>query len=106
MKKILFFMLAAALLLVACGQSQPGGVGTGDVGKVKEKTSSTDKMKMVLIPGGSFQMGGLSDAATPDEKPSHKVTLKGFWLDKTEVTNAQYAQCVAAGACEIPRELN
>lgn len=107
MKKIVLLMLALALLLAACGSNKndPGGIGTGDVGKVKEKTSSVDKMKMILIQGGSFQMGGLSDAALPNEKPSHKVTLKGFWLDQTEVTNAQYAQCVASGPCEIPKDL-
>ncbi len=105
MKKISLFVLALALLLAACGQTEPGGIGTGDVATVKEKTSPTDKMAMILIPGGAFQMGGLNDKAQPDEKPNHKVTLKGFWLDKTEVTNAQYALCVAAGACEIPNEL-
>lgn len=104
MKKIMLLMLAFALLLAACGKKEPGGIGTGDVGKVKEKTSSADKMKMMLIQGGSFQMGGLGEAALPNEKPSHKVTLKSFWLDQTEVTNGQYAMCVAAGACEIPRE--
>ncbi|MCS6994743.1 MAG: formylglycine-generating enzyme family protein [Anaerolineales bacterium] len=105
MKRILTFMLAVAMLLAACGGNQPGGLGTGDVGNAKEKTASKDKMKMVFIAGGSFQMGGLTDKAQPDEEPDHKVTLKGFWLDQTEVTNAQYALCVAAGVCEIPREL-
>ena len=105
MKKIVLLMLAFALLLAACGQQKPAGLGTGDVGKAKEKTSSTDKMTMMLIPGGSFQMGGLNEKAQPDEEPDHKVTLKSFWLDKTEITNAQYAQCVAAGACEVPNEL-
>lgn len=107
MKKMVFLMLAFALLLAACGsnKSEPGGLGTGDVGKVKEKTSSVDKMKMILIQGGSFQMGGMSDKSQSDEKPSRKVTLKGFWMDVTEVTNAQYALCVAAGPCEAPNEL-
>lgn len=105
MKKMFVLLLAFTLLLSACGGSQPGGLGTGDVGKTKEKTSQKDKMKMIYIAGGTFQMGGLNDNAQPDEEPDHKVTLKGFWLDQTEVTNAQYALCVAAGVCEIPREL-
>jgi formylglycine-generating enzyme len=43
---------------------------------------------MVWIPGGSFTMG--DDDGPPDEGPSHSVTLDGFWMDKTEVTNAQF----------------
>lgn len=104
MKKIVLFMLSLTLLLAACG-GDDGGLGSGEVGNTKEKTSPTDKMSMVFIPGGTFQMGGLNDQAQTDEEPDHKVSLKGFWLDKTEVTNAQYAQCVAAGPCDIPKEL-
>ncbi len=104
MKKILPILFVFAMLLAACGGNN-GGLGSGEVGNTKEKTSPKDKMSMVLIPGGTFQMGGLNGQAQPDEKPDHKVTLKSFWLDKTEVTKSQYAQCVAAGACEIPNEL-
>ena len=32
----------------------------------------------------------------------HTVALGGFWIDRTEVTNAQYKRCVEAGACEVP----
>jgi len=50
-------------------------------------------MVMVHVPGGTFQMG--SDEADPDadedEFPQHSVTLDGFWIDQTEVTNAQFA---------------
>ena len=45
-------------------------------------------------------MGSL--AGTSDEQPVHTVTLDGFWIDKTEITNAMYTLCVQAGACLRP----
>lgn len=50
--------------------------------------------EMVWIPGGSFWMG--SRDGHPDEQPVHKVTLDGFWMDKTEVTNAEFERFVRA----------
>jgi formylglycine-generating enzyme required for sulfatase activity len=49
---------------------------------------------MVWIPGGSFTMGGIGDQAASDEVPLHDVTLNGFWMDRTEVTNEQFANFV------------
>jgi formylglycine-generating enzyme required for sulfatase activity len=46
---------------------------------------------MVWIPPGSFLMGS-DDAATPDALPVHRVTLNGFWIDRTEVTNREFAR--------------
>lgn len=54
---------------------------------------------MVVVPGGTFPMG--SDAA-PAEGPVHNVNLPAFYIDTTEVTNASWAACVAAGACHLP----
>ncbi|MBD0377596.1 MAG: formylglycine-generating enzyme family protein [Flavisolibacter sp.] len=51
---------------------------------------------MVLIPGGAFSMGGDNEQASPDEYPKHQVTVKPFWMDATEVTNAQFAAFVQA----------
>jgi formylglycine-generating enzyme len=45
---------------------------------------------MVWIPGGTFMMGGDNDQAYPDEFPKHKVSVDGFWMDETVVTNAQF----------------
>lgn len=53
---------------------------------------------MVWIPAGEFMMGAGSkdDAARPDEHPAHKVQVDGFWMDETEITNAQFAAFVKA----------
>jgi len=50
--------------------------------------------EMVLIPGGKMTMGAIDGA--PDEQPLHDVKVRGFWMDKTEVTNEQFARFVAA----------
>lgn len=50
---------------------------------------------MVRINGGAFNMG-CDDCEMPDAKPIHKVSLDGFWIDPTPVTNAQFAKFVAA----------
>jgi formylglycine-generating enzyme required for sulfatase activity len=48
---------------------------------------------MVWIPGGHFWMGS-EDEAFPDARPVHQVYVDGFWMDQTEVTNAQFARFV------------
>jgi formylglycine-generating enzyme required for sulfatase activity len=57
---------------------------------------------MVLIPAGEFQMG--SESGDSDEKPAHTVSLDDFFIDVYEVTNALYAECVAAGKCDPPTD--
>jgi formylglycine-generating enzyme required for sulfatase activity len=80
-----------------------------------------DKMTLVHVPGGTFEMGSTDferDQAftectqLPDyevqecrdalagEAPTVPVTLDGFYLDQTEVTNAQYMLCVENGECD------
>ena len=51
---------------------------------------------MVLIPSGTLNMGGDNDQASPNEFPKHKVKIDEFWIDKTEVTNAQFEKFVEA----------
>jgi formylglycine-generating enzyme required for sulfatase activity len=65
------------------------------------RTRSADGMVMVQVPGGIFHMGRDAEDAW-DEIPVHEVTLDDFWIDQTEVTNAQYARCVAAKVCSGP----
>jgi len=66
-----------------------------------------DVNEMILIPAGEFTMG--SDTGGPGadmDKPVHKVNLAAYSIDKYETTNAQYAECVAAGKCTAPQETN
>lgn len=51
-------------------------------------------MKMVWIPGGSFEMGSMEPMARPDEQPVHSVKMDGFWMSETPVTNKQFAAFV------------
>ncbi len=56
--------------------------------------------EMVLIPSGNFMMG--SDRGQSDEKPAHMVQLGSFYIDKYEVSNAQYRDCFNDLACDRP----
>ena len=51
---------------------------------------------MVWIKPGTFLMGADNKQAADDEYPKHKVTVGGFWMDITTVTNAQFAKFVKA----------
>lgn len=49
---------------------------------------------MVWVPGGTFSMG--SNDHYVEERPVHRVTVDGFWMDRTPVTNAEFARFVDA----------
>src|SRR5262249_5012077 len=50
---------------------------------------------MAWVPGGQFWMGS-DDPTMPDTRPWHRVYVDGFWMDKTDVTNTQFAAFVKA----------
>jgi eukaryotic-like serine/threonine-protein kinase len=64
-------------------------------------TSPSDGATLVCVPAGEFLMGAATDdaLAREDEKPQHRVFVDAYWIDRTEVTNAEFARCIAAGAC-------
>lgn len=57
--------------------------------------------RMIYVPPGVFLLGD-DDSENSDEKPAQLIRLDAFFIDETEVTNADYAQCVEAGVCPRP----
>lgn len=66
----------------------------GNVSKATLALTVQDQ-QMSLIPAGTFRMGGHDTRAKPDELPIHEVKLDAFYMDKTPVTNREFARFVA-----------
>ena len=70
----------------------------------REPAPGTGPAGMVWIPGGEFSMGAndppdmneIGMQATADARPIHRVYVDGFYMDRTDVTNAQFARFVKA----------
>ena len=58
---------------------------------------------MVFVPGGTFMMG--SDHHYPEEAPSHRVSVDGFWIDRNPVTNGEFKAFTAATGYVTAAEL-
>jgi formylglycine-generating enzyme required for sulfatase activity len=71
------------------GSTILGTVTPGPFGVVPPIISPVDGMALIYISPGTFPMG--SDSGNTDELPVHTITLDAFWMDQTEVTNAQFA---------------
>ena len=71
----------------------PGDVGYGTI----------DEGCETQIPAGCFDMGDAFAEGWPDELPVHNVCISAFKMDTHEVTNAEYAKCVADSGCTAPR---
>jgi serine/threonine-protein kinase len=106
--------IAGLLLLASIGLGGAYMIGllgsrSLDVGNVGNRTNSTPtdspvitptKTEMAEITGGTFRMG--RNDGKDNEKPEHEVTVTDFWMDKTEVTNAEYADFVNATNYKSP----
>ena len=57
-----------------------------------ERGGSAAHADMIWIAGGTFRMG--SDHHYPEEQPAHRVRVDGFWMDRTPVTNREFARFV------------
>lgn len=96
---------AAALMVICAGCSGvDSGGGTGPAAETVQPPSCRTDLagQMVWIEGGKTTLG--ADPQYPEEGPPREVTLEGFWLSATEVTNAQFAEFVEATGYETQAE--
>jgi len=77
-----FWILPLALVTLLEGPAGPSGAAQS---RPKEVRNSIG-MRLVEIPGGSFDMGS---TVGPGEAPVHRVSVRSFWMGVTEVTQAQ-----------------
>ena len=68
------------------------------------QVSPRDGMTMIYVPKGEFVMGANSTdkLAFESDIPKHTIWLDAYWIDRTEVSNDQYAKCVSSGICKTP----
>jgi sulfatase modifying factor 1 len=75
-----------------------------DVRRDQAQSEDSRTAGMVRIPGSTFRMG--SDHHYPEEAPARRVTVDGFWIEPTPVTNRQFKEfCKATGyvtSAQIP----
>ena len=72
------------------------------LGDVRVVSRGGVAVEQVFVPAGAFLMG--SEDGEARERPVHEVTLAAFWLDRSEVTNAQFAAFVAETGYETTAE--
>lgn len=61
-----------------------------DVGAGQAAASEAAPPGMVWIPAGEFTMGTDDRKSMPNERPAHRVKLDGYWIDRHDVTNAEF----------------
>jgi formylglycine-generating enzyme len=103
MKRVLPFAAATALMLAASGCHRSSAQATsplGDRGRcgaysgLPENWGKDPHAGMVHVEGGSFDLG--SERGYADERPLRHSRVESFWIDRTEVTNAEFASFVDA----------
>jgi len=90
MKKLIAFTAMVAFL-VSCNSGDRGEL----VGAKGKKWYPEKPYGMTLIPGGSFIMGKADDDfVAVNDAPTRTVTVRSFYMDETEITNAEYRQFI------------
>lgn len=94
MEKSMYILLFMSLLVFGCSNNE-SIEQAAEVSPIREPANTSTK-GMVKIPGGTLDMGGDNEQADPNEFPKHKVMISEFWMDETEVTNAQFKAFINA----------
>jgi formylglycine-generating enzyme len=103
MKKVLFLITLAAVILTGCGRG-PSGELVGVQGR--KNWFEPDPYGMVFIPQGSFIMGPSDeDVLFAQNAFSRTISVNAFWMDETEITNNKYRQFVYYVRDSIMRNL-
>lgn len=84
------------LLIVLCLSLASNALAADASAPAAAEPGVIERDGMVWVPGGEFAMGSTFRLARPNEKPIHQVRVGGFWMDQTEVTNAQFREFVEA----------
>jgi formylglycine-generating enzyme len=71
--------------------------------KSEQRPAESRFSGMVWISGGTFLMG--SDKHYPEEAPVHRVSVDGFWMDRTPVTNADFLRFLTATGYQTYAEI-
>ena len=103
---VLLLLLIGAVMFAGCGEEGEIVESIGDrtvepsatpqFPVSKRSTPVPTSADIVLIPAGTFQMGSNAREAFIDEQPVRTVDVGAFYMDKYEVTNAQYREFVLA----------
>ena len=85
----IFPFLIVLSLFISCNQDAP----KTEIDTPNLTTENKNAPKgMKYIPAGILQMGGDNEQADKNEYPKHAVEVSAFYMDETEVTNAQFAE--------------
>jgi formylglycine-generating enzyme required for sulfatase activity len=106
-KSLSWILIGSALLFSSCGRTNTTSQsGTEFLVTIENRDSTPARPPegMVWIPGGEFSMGATDPPdmdevgmkATTDARPIHRVYVDGFFMDKMDVTNAQFSKFVEA----------
>jgi formylglycine-generating enzyme required for sulfatase activity len=97
------------VLVIVCSAACSGGNTASDSGSRPPPCTAIgqtwislkDGVTLVCVPAGEFLMGATEadPLARDDEKSQHRVYLDAYWIDRTEVSNSDFAKCLDAGVC-------